>query len=74
MSSNYGYQGGVPDGVAFYYWGCKFNNADIEFRLFERGADGTFAKPGKTAKFTGKTLVTDRKSVKGVAIDKSKFI
>ena len=75
-SNYYGYQGGVPDadGVAFYYWDCKFNNADIEFRLFERGADGTFAKPGKTAKFTGKTLVTDGKSVKGVAIDKSKFI
>ena len=75
-ANNYGYQGGVPDadGVAFYYWYCNFNNADIEFRLFERGADGTFAKPGKTAKFTGKTLVTDGKSVKGVAIDKSKFI
>ena len=74
--NSYGYQGGVPDadGVAFYYWDCKFNNADIEFRLFERGASGTFAKPGKTAKFTGKTLVTDGKSVKGVAIDKSKFI
>ena len=76
VANNYGYQGGVPDadGVAFYYWECKFNNADIEFRLFERGAGGTFAKPGKTAKFTGKTLVTDGKSVKGVAIDKSKFI
>ena len=76
QSNYYGYQGGVPDadGVAFYYWDCKFNNADIEFRLFERGAVGTFAKPGKTAKFTGKTLVTDGKSVKGVAIDKSKFI
>ena len=76
VGNNYGYQGGVPDadGVAFYYWDCKFNNADIEFRLFERGAVGTFAKPGKTAKFTGKTLVTDGKSVKGVAIDKSKFI
>ena len=75
-ANNYGYQGGVPDadGVAFYYWDCKFNNADIEFRLFERGAGGTFAKPGKTAKFTGKTLVTDGKSVKGVSIDKSKFI
>ena len=72
----YGYQGGVPDadGVAFYYRRCKFNNAEIEFRLFERGAGGTFAKPGKTAKFTGKTLVTDGKSVKGVFIDKSKFI
>ena len=76
VGNTYGYQGGVPDadGVAFYYWDCKFNNADIEFRLFERGASGTFAKPGKTAKFTGKTLVTDGKSVKGVAIDKSKFI
>ena len=75
-ANNYGYQGGVPDadGVAFYYRNCNFNNADIEFRLFERGVGGTFAKPGKTAKFTGKTLVTDGKSVKGVAIDKSKFI
>ena len=74
-ANNYGYQGGVPDadGVAFYYRECEFNNADIEFRLFERGASGAFAKPGKTAKFTGKTLVTDGKSVKGVAIDKSKF-
>ena len=74
--NSYGYQGGVPDadGVAFYYRDCNFTNADIEFRLFERGTDGTFAKPGKTAKFTGKTLVTDGKSVKGVAIDKSKFI
>ena len=75
-ANNFGYQGGVPDadGVAFYYRECEFNKADIEFRLFERGAGGTFAKPGKTAKFTGKTLVTDGKSVKGVAIDKSKFI
>ena len=75
-ANNYGYQGGVPDadGVAFYYRDYKFNNADIEFRLFERGTDGKFAKPGKTAKFTGKTLVTDGKSVKGVSIDKSKFI
>ena len=75
-ANNFGYQGGVPDvdGIAFYYWNCKFNNADIEFRLFERGTDGKFAKPGKTAKFTGKTLVTDEKSVKGVSIDKSKFI
>ena len=74
-ANNFGYQGGVPDadGVAFYYRECEFNNADIEFRLFERGTDGKFAKPGKTAKFTGKTLVTDGKSVKGVAIDKSKF-
>ena len=39
---------------------------------FPKGA--ALAKPGKTAKFTGKTLVTDGKSVKGVAIDKSKFI
>ena len=75
-ANNYGYQGGVPDadGVAFYYRECEFNNADIEFRLFERGAGGTFAKPGKTAKFTGKTLVTDGKSIKGIVIDKSKFI
>ena len=74
-ANNFGYQGGVPDadGVAFYYRECEFNSADIEFRLFERGAGGAFAKPGKTAKFTGKTLVTDGKSVKGVAIDKSKF-
>ena len=75
-SSNYeGYQGGVPDadGVAFYYWNCKFNNADIEFRLFKKDAGGSFVRTASAPQFTGKTLVTDGKSVKGVAIDKSKF-
>ena len=75
-SSNYeGYQGGVPDadGVAFYYCNCKFNNADIEFRLFKKDAGGNFVRTASAPQFTGKTLVTDGKSVKGVAIDKSKF-
>ena len=76
-SSNYeGYQGGVPDadGVAFYYWNCKFNNADIEFRLFKKNAtSGNFDEAAKAPKFTGKTLVTDGKSIKGIVIDKSKF-
>ena len=76
VSSNYnGYMGGVPDtdGVAFYYNGYNFNNADIEFRLFEKNASGKFEKTA-TAKFTGKTLmVNDDKKTIGVAIDISKF-
>ena len=76
VSSNYkGYMGGVPDadGVAFYYNGYNFNNADIEFRLFEKNASGKFEKT-VTAKFTGKTLmVNDDKKTIGVAIEKSKF-
>ena len=75
-SSNYkGYMGGVPDaeGVAFYYNGYNFNNANIEFRLFEKNASGKFEKTA-TAKFTGKTLVVnDDKKTIGVAIDISKF-
>ena len=75
-SSNYkGYMGGVPDvdGVAFYYGGCNFNNATVEFRLFKKNASGDFEKIAKAPKFTGKTLVTDSKKTIGVAIDKSKF-
>ena len=74
-SNNKGYMGGVPDadGVAFYYNGYNFNNADIEFRLFEKNASGKFEKT-VTAKFTGKTLmVNDDKKTIGVAIDISKF-
>ena len=76
-SSNYkGYVGGVPDtdGVAFYYNGCNFKNADIEFRLFKKNAaSGKFEKTAN-AKFTGKDLVAiDSKKTIGVAIDKSKF-
>ena len=75
-SANYnGYVGGVPDtdGVAFYYNGCNFNNADIEFRLFEKNASGKFEKTAN-AKFTGKTLVVDDdKKTIGIVIDKSKF-
>ena len=75
-SSNYkGYQGGVPDadGVAFYYVGANFTNADIEFRLFKKDAGGNFVRTASAPQFTGKTLVTDGKSIKGIVIDKSKF-
>ena len=77
-SANYmGYVGGVQDvdGVAFYYNGCNFTNADIEFRLFKKNAaSGKFEKTAKAPKFTGKTLVAvDGKKTIGVAIDKSKF-
>ena len=77
-SANYmGYVGGVQDvdGVAFYYNGCNFTNADIEFRLFKKNAaSGKFEKTAKAPKFTGKTLVAvDSKKTIGVAIDKSKF-
>ena len=75
-SSNYkGYMGGVPDvdGVAFYYYGCNFTNADVEFRLFKKNASGNFEKTAKAPKFTGKTLKTDSKKTIGVAIDKIKF-
>ena len=73
-SSN-GYIGGVPDtdGVAFYYHGCNFTNADIEFRLFKKNAGGKFEKTAKAPKFTGKDLVTDDKKTIGIVIDKSKF-
>ena len=75
-SANYkGYVGGVPDedGVAFYYREADFTTADIEFRLFEKDADGNFVRTAKAPKFTGKTLKTDDKSIKGIVIDKSKF-
>ena len=75
-SSNYkGYMGGVPDvdGVAFYYYGCNFTNADVEFRLFKKNASGNFEKTAKAPKFTGKTLVTDYKKTISIVIDKSKF-
>ena len=70
-----GCMGGVPDvgEVAFYYNSCDFTNADIEFRLFKKNASGAFEKTAKAPKFTGKTLVTDGKSIKGIVINKSKF-
>ena len=72
------YKGGVvgvpdADGVAFYYSSCDFNNATVEFRLFKKDADGNFVRTAKAPKFTGKTLKTDGKSIKGIVIDKSKF-
>ena len=71
-----GYVLGVPDadGVAFYYGRAKFTNADIEFRLFKKDAGGNFVRTASAPQFTGKTLVTDGKSIKGIVIDKSKFI
>ena len=70
-----GCMGGVPDtdGVAFYYHGCNFTNADIEFRLFKKNAIGDFEGTANAPKFTGKTLVTDDKKTIGIVIDKSKF-
>ena len=71
-----GYVLGVPDadGVAFYYKHADFTTADIEFRLFKKNAaSGKFEEAAKAPKFTGKTLVTDGKSIKGIVIDKSKF-
>ena len=67
--------GGVPDvdGVAFYYNSCTFNSATVEFRLFKKDAGGNFVRTASTPQFTGKTLVTDGKSIKGIVIDKSKF-
>ena len=72
------YKGGVvgvpdADGVAFYYSSCDFNNATVEFRLFKKDADGNFVRTAKAPKFTGKTLKTDGKSIKGIVIDQSKF-
>ena len=74
-SNSKGYMGGVPDvdGVAFYYNGCNFTNADIEFRLFKKDAGGNFVRTAKAPKFNGKTLKTDSKKIIGVAIEKSKF-
>ena len=77
LAGNYrGYVLGVPDtdGVAFYYRDADFTNADIEFRLFKKNAaSGNFDEAAKAPKFTGKTLVTDGKSIKGIVIEKSKF-
>ena len=77
LVGNYkGYVLGVPDadGVAFYYKHADFTTADIEFRLFKKNAaSGNFDEAAKAPKFTGKTLVTDGKSIKGIVIDKSKF-
>ena len=76
LSGNYkGGVVGVPDadGVAFYYSSCDFNNATVEFRLFKKDADGNFVRTAKAPKFTGKTLKTDGKSIKGIVIDNSKF-
>ena len=77
IAGNYnGGVGGVPDadGVAFYYRDSGFTKADIEFRLFKKNAaSGNFDEAAKAPKFTGKTLVTDGKSIKGIVIDKSKF-
>ena len=67
---------GVPDadGVAFYYRINNFTNADIEFRLFKKNAaSGNFDEAAKAPKFTGKTIMTDGKSIKGIVIDRSKF-
>ena len=66
---------GVPDvdGVAFYYNSCDFNNATVEFRLFKKDADGNFVRTASAPQFTGKTLKTDGKSIKGIVIDNSKF-
>ena len=76
LSGNYkGGVGGVPDadGVAFYYGSCNFSNATVEFRLFKKDAGGNFVRTASAPQFTGKTLVTDGKSIKGIVIDKSKF-
>ena len=61
------------DGVAFYYSFCTFNSATVEFRLFKKDADGNFVRTASAPQFTGKTLVTDDKSIKGIVIDQSKF-
>ena len=74
--NNKGGVGGVPDvdGVAFYYNSCDFNNATVvEFRLFKKDAGGNFVRTASAPQFTGKTLVTDGKSIKGIVINKSKF-
>ena len=72
------YKGGVcgvtdADGVAFYYNSCNFSNATVEFRLFKKDVGGNFVRTTSAPQFTGKTLVTDGKSIKGIVIDKSKF-
>ena len=75
-SSNYeGYQGGVKDadGVAFYYIGSSFTNADIEFTLLKKNASGEFEKTAKAPKYTNKTLTRDGTKMVSIVIDKSKF-
>ena len=78
LNTGRGYKGGVrgvldADGVAFYYAGCDFNNATVEFRLFKKDAGGNFVRIASAPQFTGKTLKTDGNSIKGIVIDKSKF-
>ena len=74
-SNKKGYMGGVPDdeAVAFYYNSCDFTNADIEFRLFKKDADGKFVRTASAPQFTGKTLKTDGTKTVGIVIDNSKF-
>ena len=76
LSGSYsGYVLGVPDtdGVAFYYYGCDFNNATVEFRLFKKNASGDFEQTAKAPKFTGKTLKTDGKKIFGIVIGNDNF-
>ena len=78
LSPGGNYKGGVggvrdADGIAFYYSSCNFSKATVEFRLFKKDAGGNFARTASAPQFTGKTLVTDGKSIKGIVIDKSKF-
>ncbi len=78
MNTAGNYKGGVggvldADGVAFYYNSCDFNNATVEFRLFKKDAGGDFVRTASAPQFTGKTLKTDDKSIKGIVIDNSKF-
>ena len=74
-SNDQGYQGGVKDadGVAFYYRGSDFTNADIEFKLFKKDADGQFKQTAKTPKYTNKTLKIESTKMVSIVIDKSKF-
>ena len=73
--NNKGGVGGVldADGVAFYYQSCNFSTATVEFRLFKKDVGGNFVRTASAPQFTGKTLVTDGKSIKGIVIDKGKF-
>ena len=78
LSPGGNYKGGVggvldADGVAFYYSSCNFSNATVEFRLFKKDAGGSFVRTASAPQFTGKTLVTDGKSIKGIVIDNGKF-
>ena len=78
LSHGGNYKGGVggvldADGVAFYYSSCNFSNATVEFRLFKKDAGGSFVRTASAPQFTGKTLVTDGKSIKGIVIERNKF-